>query len=184
MNAHWLERLNALLFRLRHVWAVGSFSLGLASYFLVERQPWLAAVLTAVLVATWLVLITENLWLRRFRGTPMEQVAQGALAIECRADDTETIAVLRAIQHADTRRVVDTERAFLHELGGDCDLPAGAHATLGDDGIEITGMLASLDGRVLIRERRVGTDPDQLGRAVARFLLDERGGRDLLADLR
>ena len=48
MNAHWLERLNALLFRLRHVWAVGSFSLGLASYFLVERQPWLAAVLTAV----------------------------------------------------------------------------------------------------------------------------------------
>ena len=45
-------------------------------------------------------------------------------------------------------------------------------------------MLASLDGRVLIREHRVGTDPDQLGRAVARFLLDERGGRDLLADLR
>jgi hypothetical protein len=45
-------------------------------------------------------------------------------------------------------------------------------------------MLASLDSRVLIRERRVGTDPDQLGRAVARFLLDERGGRDLLADLR
>ena len=114
----------------------------------------------------------------------LPQVAQGVLAIECRADDTETIAVLRAIQHADTRRVVDTERAFLHELGGDCDLPAGAHATLGADGIEITGMLASLDGRVLIRERRVGTDPDQLGRAVARFLLDERGGRDLLADLR
>lgn len=81
MNAHWLERLNAVLFRLRHVWAVGSFSLGLASYFLVERQPWLAAVLTAVLVATWLVLITENLWLRRFRGTPMEQVAQGALKL-------------------------------------------------------------------------------------------------------
>ena len=61
----------------------------------------------------------------------LPQVAQGALAIECRADDTETISVLRAIQHADTRRVVDTERAFLHELGGDCDLPAGAHATLG-----------------------------------------------------
>ena len=38
----------------------------------------------------------------------LPQVAQGALAIECRADDTETIAVLRAIQHADTRRV-DTE---------------------------------------------------------------------------
>ncbi|MEO0495023.1 MAG: hydroxymethylbilane synthase [Actinomycetota bacterium] len=114
----------------------------------------------------------------------LPQVAQGALAIECRTDDTDTIEALAAIQDAETRRVVDTERAFLDELGGDCDLPAGAHAVLVDDGIEVTGMLSSLDGRVLIRERRVGTDPDQLGRAVARFLLDDSGGRDLLADTR
>lgn len=113
------------------------------------------------------------------------QVAQGALAIECRADDTATIEALQAIQHADTRRVFDAERAFLDELGGDCDLPAGAHAILGDDGaIEIVGMLSSLDGRVLIRERRTGDEPEALGRSVARFLLDERGGADLLADTR
>ena len=113
------------------------------------------------------------------------QVAQGALAIECRADDTATIEALQAIQHADTRRVFDAERAFLDELGGDCDLPAGAHAILGDDGaIEIVGMLSSLDGRVLIRERRLGDDGESLGRGVARFLLDDSGGRDLLADIR
>ena len=113
------------------------------------------------------------------------QVAQGALAIECRADDTETIEALQAIQDPATRRVVDAERAFLDELGGDCDLPAGAHAVLDRDGtIEIVGMLSSLDGRVLIRERRRGDDPDVLGREVARFLLDERGGTDLLADTR
>ena len=113
------------------------------------------------------------------------QVAQGALAIECRADDTATIEALQAIQDPATRRVVDAERAFLDELGGDCDLPAGAHAVLDRDGtIEIVGMLSSLDGRILIRERRRGDDPDVLGREVARFLLDERGGTDLLADTR
>jgi hydroxymethylbilane synthase len=113
------------------------------------------------------------------------QVAQGALAIECRADDIATIERLRAIQDAATRRVFDAERAFLDELGGDCDLPAGAHAVLiADQTIELVAMLSSLDGRVLIRERRTGDDPDALGRGVARFLLDERGGADLLADTR
>ncbi|MEM9520107.1 MAG: hydroxymethylbilane synthase [Actinomycetota bacterium] len=113
------------------------------------------------------------------------QVAQGALAIECRADDTPTIEALAAIQHPQTRRVFDAERAFLDELGGDCDLPAGAHGVLaGADEIELVGMLSSLDGRVMIRERRSGADPDALGREVARFLLDERGGTDLLADTR
>lgn len=114
----------------------------------------------------------------------LPQVAQGALAVECRADDHETIDRLRAIDHADTRRAVDAERAFLSELGGDCDLPAGAHAVLVGDRIELVGMLASLDGRVLIRERRVDDRPERLGRAVARFLLDEAGGTDLLADAR
>lgn len=81
MNASWLDRINVWVFRLRHAWAVGSFGLGLASYFMVERKPWLAAVLTAFLVTTWLVLLTENLWSRRFRGTAMEQVSQGALKL-------------------------------------------------------------------------------------------------------
>lgn len=113
------------------------------------------------------------------------QVAQGALAIECRADDTATIDRIRSIEDPATRRVFDAERGFLDELGGDCDLPAGAHAVLRDDDtIELVGMLSSLDGRVLIRERRSGSDPDGLGRDVARFLLDERGGTDLLADTR
>lgn len=76
-----LDRINQWVFRFRHVWAVGSFCLGLASYFMVERKPWLAAVLTAFLVATWLVLLTENLWSRRFKGTAMEPVSQGALKL-------------------------------------------------------------------------------------------------------
>lgn len=116
------------------------------------------------------------------------QVAQGALAIECRADDTVTIEALTEIEHAPSRRVVDAERAFLSELGGDCDLPAGAYAVLTGDGptaeIELVGMLASLDGRVMIRERRTAADPDALGRSIARHLLDDAGGTDLLTDAR
>ncbi|MEZ5256712.1 MAG: hypothetical protein R2705_07430 [Ilumatobacteraceae bacterium] len=50
------------------------------------------------------------------------QVGQGAVAIECRADDSETIERCSAIEHAPTRRDVDVERAFLGELGGGCSL--------------------------------------------------------------
>ncbi|ASK33513.1 hypothetical protein CEK62_03465 [Alcanivorax sp. N3-2A] len=81
MKTRWLDRINQWVFRFRHLWAVGSFCLGLASYFMVERKPWLAAVLTAFLITTWLVLLTENLWSRRFKGTAMEQMSQGALKL-------------------------------------------------------------------------------------------------------
>jgi hydroxymethylbilane synthase len=120
------------------------------------------------------------------------QVAQGAVVVECRSDDRATRTALAAIDDPDTRRAVDAERAFLAELGGDCDLPAGAHAiTVGEpaaDGavppIELLAMLSSLDGRVLIREQRRGADPVALGRSVARHLLDDAGGASLLAAVR
>jgi hydroxymethylbilane synthase len=112
----------------------------------------------------------------------LPQVAQGALAVECRSDDHEMRSQLDAIEHRDSRRSVDAERAFLAELGGDCDLPAGAYAVAIDDGrLRLEGLLASLDGRVILRHRIEGEDPDALGRQVARHLLDQAGGRALLA---
>ena len=109
------------------------------------------------------------------------QVGQGAIAVECRSNDRETLRTLSAIEHQPSRRAVDAERAFLAELGGDCNLPAGAHATgAAGDGVELTGLLASLDGQRLIRDTRRGRDPFTLGRAVARHLLDDCGGRELL----
>jgi hydroxymethylbilane synthase len=110
----------------------------------------------------------------------LPQVGQGALAIECRVDDTATRELLAEIEDSIARRTLDAERAFLAELGGDCDLPAGAHATSDDGMLELTGLIASLDGRVLLRTSRSGREPARLGRAVARFLLDECGGVDLL----
>ena len=109
------------------------------------------------------------------------QVGQGAIAVECRAEDWSALEALLAIEHQPSRRAVNAERAFLSELGGDCSLPAGAHATTGPDGaLELTGLLASLDGRTLIRDTRRSTEPETLGRAVARHLLDDRRGRELL----
>jgi hydroxymethylbilane synthase len=108
------------------------------------------------------------------------QVAQGALAIECRDGDTALIDRLRVIEDPPSRRAVDAERAFLTELGGDCDLPAGAHATLDASRIRLDALLASLDGRIVLRYRHEGTDPTDVGRAAARHLLDRAGGSALL----
>jgi len=115
------------------------------------------------------------------------QVGQGTLAVECRTGDAPDDVALRArlarIEHRPSRLALDAERGFLAELGGDCDLPAGAFATLdADETVSIEGMLASLDGHTVIRQTRVGgaSEAERLGRDVARALLDDCGGASLL----
>lgn len=104
----------------------------------------------------------------------LPQVAQAALALECRDDDEPLLALLASIEDADTRRCVDAERSFLAALGGDCSLPAAAHATLTGGTLSIEGRIAAVDGSRVLRE--VGTD----GAAIARHLLDDQGGAALL----
>jgi len=98
----------------------------------------------------------------------LPQVGQGALAVECRTDDARTAARLRAIDNVAARRAVQAERAFLATLGGGCDLPCGALATLTADGtIVLDALLASLDGHVLVRTRVEGDDPGAVGRQAS-----------------
>lgn len=117
----------------------------------------------------------------------LPQVAQGALAVECRAGDDSTIALLGGLEDRAARRAVDAERGFLARLGGGCDLPAGAYATVAADGtLSIEGMLASGDGRIMLRATRTGTpdrDPAATGAALAEDLLLDGGGGVVLADL-
>jgi len=113
----------------------------------------------------------------------LPQVGQGALAVECRADDDPTVARLRAIDDIDAHRAVDAERAFLGELGGGCNLPCAALAHSGGDGVTIEVLLGSLDGRVVLRSRATGDEPAAVGRDAARQLLDRHGGRMLLEDI-
>jgi hydroxymethylbilane synthase len=118
----------------------------------------------------------------------LPQVGQGALAVECSTSAPAWLGeVLGAIDHGPSHRRVDAERAFLAELGGDCDLPAGALAELGADDraeggdLTVTGLLASLDGQVVLRHSATGADAQRTGAAVARHLLDIDGGAALLA---
>ena len=103
----------------------------------------------------------------------LPQVAQGALAVECRADDDTTVARCRAIDNRPAHRAVDAERGFLACLGGGCDLPVGALATAGAAGeVTIEGLLASPDGRIVMRATRAGNEPAATGAALAEHLLD------------
>ena len=108
----------------------------------------------------------------------LPQVAQGALAVECRADDADLRGLLLHVEDAPSRRCVDAERAFLAGLGGDCSLAAGAHAVIGDDSLHLRGFLASPDGRTMLRHEQSGPDAS-IGSALARHLLDA-GGSALL----
>ena len=119
----------------------------------------------------------------------LPQVAQGALAVECRAEDDVTRTILAAIDDDSVRYLVEAERAFLAELGGGCTLPVGAHAVPvsavdtngGNSRIRLTGMVAGTDGLVVLRQEMVGTDGLALGRAVARYLIDDAGGAELMS---
>jgi len=111
----------------------------------------------------------------------LPQVAQGALAVECRDDDIPTRELLRRIEHGPSRLAVDGERAFLAALGGGCDLPVGAHVVAVDGGWRCEGLIADLDGTTVLRHVEVGREPATLGAEVARVLVEDRGGSALLA---
>jgi len=111
----------------------------------------------------------------------LPQVAQGALAVECRTGDDHVRFLLAPIEHGPSRRAVDAERAFLAELGGGCDRPVGAFATIDGDGrVHLDALVASGDGRILFREQAEGDDPSSVGRDLGRALLDRAGAARIL----
>lgn len=111
-------------------------------------------------------------------------IGQGVLAIEARADDQTVIERLLPLDDAATRAGITAERALARELGAGCSVPLGAHARVTQDGsaIRLTAALCDPTGETIIRKEAVGPaeDPDALGIAAARMLLDA-GGAELLA---
>jgi len=110
----------------------------------------------------------------------LPQAAQGALGVECRADDDRTRARLEAIDDAAAHTAVRAERAYLAELGGGCTLPCGALATVDGVEVDLEALLAAPDGHIVLRTRVVGSDPEAVGAAAALDLLDGKGGRGVL----
>ena len=104
---------------------------------------------------------------------------QGALAVQCRADDTETLELLAAIHDPSTAAAVAAERAFLSGLGGRCSLPIAAFAEKNNGQIILTGAVISADGKQAIRLSAVDKAPHKLGKRLAELVL-ERGAAELL----
>lgn len=112
----------------------------------------------------------------------LPQVAQGALAVECRADDERRRHLLAGIEHGRSRQAVDAERAWLAELGGGCDRPVGAFATIDQGSVHLAAMVASADGRLLFRREAEGDDPVSVGWGLAREMLTSGGAAWVLQE--
>jgi hydroxymethylbilane synthase len=111
-------------------------------------------------------------------------VGQGALGIEIRSDRTDLIKILAPLNHLDTEQCVAAEREFSRTLAGSCTVPLGAFATKQDMTISITGFVASVDGKQMLRETMTGAanDAESIGKALATKLIS-LGADDILATL-
>jgi len=100
---------------------------------------------------------------------------QGALAIQCRSDDGATLAALAAVDDPGSRAAASAERAFLAALDAGCSAPVGAFAEAEAEGsgLRLSGLVASVDGRRVIRVAGAGSGPEELGERLAR---DARAG--------
>jgi len=106
-------------------------------------------------------------------------MGQGALAIECRQDDTEIKELLATIHDEDTNKAVTTERLFLDAFHEGEQAPIGGYAYVVDDLIYLRGMVISLDGQTMIQHEATGEDPKVLAKEVASHLI-ERGAMDII----
>lgn len=104
---------------------------------------------------------------------------QGALAVQCRADDRQTLALLATLEHAPTRAAVSAERAFLTGLGGGCAVPVAAYAQVDAGEVALQARVLSPDGHDRIDLTGRDTDPQALGRRLAAQALS-LGAVDLL----
>lgn len=105
--------------------------------------------------------------------------AQGALAVQCREDREDLLALFAAIEHEPTRRAVRAERIFLQALGGGCAVPVAAFGEAGGGGIQLTGLVAEVNGGKVIRVEGAGKDPEELGARLAARAV-EQGAEELL----
>ncbi len=108
-------------------------------------------------------------------------VAQGAIAIECRAGDADVLDLVRGLDDADTHRCVAAERAMNLDLHGSCNVPIAGYCVEAETGLALWGLVGdAASGRVIRAQARGPRDaPEALGREVA-TLLRERGADEIL----
>ena len=108
-------------------------------------------------------------------------VGQGALAIECREDDSELLELIKKINDDYTEKTVKAERTFLHLLNGGCQVPIGGYATLEGNEITLTALVGSKDGDIILKEKITGNNPEEVGKEAADRLA-ARGAKQLIEE--
>jgi hydroxymethylbilane synthase len=111
-------------------------------------------------------------------------VGQGAVGIELRTTDKELLDGLQFLAHRDTFVAVKAERAFLLTLEGGCQVPIAGHCQVDGDNISITGLVASVDGKEVLKKTATGLakDAETVGRSLANDLLD-MGAKAILEEV-
>jgi hydroxymethylbilane synthase len=111
-------------------------------------------------------------------------IGQGSLGIEIREDDPFIRNIVGELNHPETQAVVSGERAFLNRLEGGCQIPIAAFGKINEGALELTGLVAELDGSNVIRQSMTGHlgESEILGIALAERLLDTGAG-DILAKI-
>ena len=114
----------------------------------------------------------------------LHAVGQGALGIECRADDSELLSILKAIEHPETRDRCLAERAFLRSLEGGCQVPIGVNTEISGENLTLTGIVASVDGQKMVQDTVTGiaNNAEAVGTELAN-LLREQGAQEILSEI-
>lgn len=114
----------------------------------------------------------------------LHAVGQGALGIECRADDTDLISMLKAIEHPKTRDRCLAERAFLRDLEGGCQVPIGVNTEIIGNTLTLSGIVASVDGQRFVKDSVSGeaSNAEKLGTQLA-DLLRSQGAQPILEEI-
>jgi hydroxymethylbilane synthase len=111
----------------------------------------------------------------------LHAVGQGALGIECRAEDPDILALFSPIIHYPTTQRCLAERSFLRELEGGCQVPIGVNTSINGDKLTLKGIVASLDGQTLVKGEVTGelSNPEAIGAELADDL-KAKGAQDIL----
>ena len=102
----------------------------------------------------------------------LHAVGQGALGIECKSDDKEVLKIISVLEDKVSSQRCLAERSFLRELEGGCQVPIGVNSSIQNDEIALIGMVASIDGKRLIKDESIGNIkyPEEVGKKLAEKL--------------
>ena len=108
----------------------------------------------------------------------LHAVGQGALGIECVEGKPEVLEIIKVLDHTTSSRRCLAERSFLRELEGGCQVPIGVNSQISNEELTLTGMVASLDGKRLIRDQASGSaaEPESIGIELAGKLKQQGAG--------